>query len=101
MDLSIVTKFDVCLETKSECILHRSWVAYPLLAFLENPIFRISETAGRTALKFGLWLETHYLGVLKVNGGVQVHMRTCAPLLRISGNAGRIALKRVVFPEDH
>ena len=23
------------------------------------PLFRISETAGRIALKFGKWLETH------------------------------------------
>ena len=28
------------------------------------PFFCISETAGRIALKFGVWLETHYLGAL-------------------------------------
>ena len=55
------------------------------------PLFRISETAGPIALKFGLWLETHQLGVLqKLMVG---YRRTCAPLFRISGTAGRIALK--------
>ena len=29
------------------------------------PFFLISETAGRIVLKFGVWLETHYLGVLQ------------------------------------
>ena len=42
------------------------------------PPFRISETAVQIALKFGTWLETHYLGV-RVNGGVQLHARTPFP----------------------
>ena len=29
------------------------------------PLFRISETAGRIALKFGVLLDTHDLGVYK------------------------------------
>ena len=37
----------------------------------------------------------------KVDGGVQVHVRTCASLFRISGTAGRIALKLGVWLEDH
>ena len=66
-------------------------------------LFSISETAGRIALKFGLWLETHQLGILQelLVGYLQVHVRTCAPLFRISGAAGRIALKLGVWLEDH
>ena len=37
----------------------------------------------------------------KVNGGVRVHVHTCAPLFRISGTAGRIALRLGVWLEDH
>ena len=37
----------------------------------------------------------------KVNGEVQVHVRTCAPPFRISGTAGRVGLKLGVWLEDH
>ena len=37
----------------------------------------------------------------KVNAGVEVHVRTCAPLFRISGAAGRIALKLGLWLEDY
>ena len=37
----------------------------------------------------------------KVNGGVQVPVRKCAPLFRISETALRIALKLGVWLEDH
>ena len=37
---------------------------------------------------------------VKVNGGVQVHVRTCEPLFRNSGTAGQIALKLGVWLED-
>ena len=37
----------------------------------------------------------------KVNGWIQVHVRTWAPLFRISGRAGRIVLKLGVWLEDH
>ena len=40
------------------------------------PLFRISETAGRIALKFGVLLETHYLGVLRKS--MMGHISTCA-----------------------
>ena len=104
-------------------------------------LFRISETAGRIALKYGVLLEALYLCVLrmsrvvvhlhvrtysrrdvhpfpylgngvtnfpeiwcvvrepaprrfkKVYGGIELHVRRCAPLFRISEMAGRIALK--------
>ena len=47
------------------------------------PHFRISETARRIALKFGVWLETQWLGVLqKFTAGYS-----------ISEAAGRIELK--------
>ena len=37
--------------------------------------FRVLGTAGRTALKFGMWLETHYFGILqKLTVG---HRGTC------------------------
>ena len=38
-----------------------------------SPLFRISETAGRIALKFSMWLETHYLSVLQ-----KLMIGTCA-----------------------
>ena len=57
--------------------------------------FPISETAGRIALKFDVWLETHYLAVSQ-KSSVE-YIRTCAradvPLFRISETVGRIALK--------
>ena len=37
------------------------------------PLFRISEMAGRIALKFGLWLGTHYLNLLQ-----ELMLGTCA-----------------------
>ena len=37
----------------------------------------------------------------EVDYGVQMHMRTCAPLFRISGTTGRIALKFGVWLETH
>ena len=37
----------------------------------------------------------------KVNGGVQVRVRTRAAVFRISGTAGRIALKRGMWLQDH
>ena len=58
-------------------------------------LFLISETAGYIALKFGMWLETHWLPkrFTEVNGGVYVRVRACSPPFLISGTAGRIALK--------
>ena len=51
------------LKTKPRCVLHLSWVGYIRTCALAQlqmcPLFSISETAGRIALKFGLWLETH------------------------------------------
>ena len=46
--------------------------------------FRISETAGRIALKSGLWLETHKLGAFQK---LMVGCRCmCAPLFPYLGN---------------
>ena len=61
-------------------------------------LFRICGMAGRIALKFGVWLETHYIvwRFTKVNVGVQVHVRTCAPLFYIPEIAGRIVPKLCV-----
>ena len=62
----------------------------------------ISETAGRIALKYGLWLGTHLpWRFTKVNAGIQVQVRTCTHLFRISGTAGRIALKLGAWLEYH
>ena len=45
----------------------------------DMPLFRISETAGPIALKFGEWLETHFLSVLqKSKGWAHLHVRACA-----------------------
>ena len=57
---------------------------------------RISETAGRIALKFGRWLGSHQLGVLPKS--LMGYDCTCArahgiPLFYISGATGRIVLK--------
>ena len=62
------------------------------------PFFRISETAGRIELKFGMWLETHHLGVLQKSRGRYICTCTPAPVQMcpfsyISETAGRIALK--------
>ena len=60
MDSPIATKFGVCLETKPRCLLHRSWVGYICTWHVQMcPLFHISETAGRIALKFGMWPDTH------------------------------------------
>ena len=56
-------------------------------------------TAGWIALKFGLWADTHYIGILeKLIGstGARAH-----PLFRISRTAGQISLKFGVWLEDH
>ena len=54
-------------------------------------LFRISEMTGRITLKFGVWLETHYLGVLQ-NSRVGTYVRTCAradaPPFPYLGNSG-------------
>ena len=67
--------------------------------------FHISETAGRIALKFGVWLATHYLGVLQKSRVkyIHLHVRTRAdlPIFRTSETAGRIALKFDVWLVTH
>ena len=54
--------------------------------------FRISDTAGRIAPKFGKWLETHYPDCFftKVRVGAQLHVRT---RFSISETARQIALQ--------
>ena len=58
-----MTKFGARLETKYPCIIHKIWVGYICTCVRADtlvwPIFRISETAGPIALKFGKWLESH------------------------------------------
>ena len=55
---------------------------------------RISGTAGRIALKFGLCLETYWLlaSFTQTKNGVHLHVRMCI-LFRILGTTGRIPLK--------
>ena len=66
------------------------------------PLFRISETAGRIALKFGVSLENRQPGILpKSRVGAQLHVCTRAPLFRISETAGQIALKFGMLLEAH
>ena len=65
------------------------------------PLVRISEMAGRIALKFDMWLDILARRFTEVNVGVQVHVHTCAPLFRFSGMAGRIALKFGPWLGDH
>ena len=43
----------------------------------DEPLFRISETDGRIALKFGMWLVTHQPGFLQRLG--MDHSYVCAP----------------------
>ena len=63
----VVTKFGVCLETsRGACYIGHGWGTYArTYARVDVPLFRISETAGRIALKFGMWLETHKQGFLQ------------------------------------
>ena len=68
-------------------------------------LFHISERAGRIALKFGMWLETHQLSILQklmlgtcaraaAPGGYSCeHVGMYASLFRISGADGRTALE--------
>ena len=58
-------------------------------------LFRISETAGRgrTALKFGMWLEAHYLSVLQK---LMLGLGTCARAA-VPGTAVRVHV-RIPFP---
>ena len=75
------------------------------LAHVQMCDLHVSETAVRIALKFGVWLETHYLGVLqKSRAGytskcARAHVQMCF-LFRISETAGRIALKLGVSLEN-
>ena len=62
------------------------------------PIFRISETVGLIALKFGVWLDTHYLGVLQKYGGIQQHVRT--PFLYLRNGSTDCAKISFVFEDD-
>ena len=53
------------------------------------------RAAGRNALKFGVWLETHKLGILqksRVGTSAREYVQMCS-LFRISETAVRIALK--------
>ena len=61
----------------------------------DMPLFRILETAGRIALKFGVWLGTHELGVLQTSrvGYICTCARADVHLFCISEMAGPIALK--------
>ena len=74
-----------------------------------TPVFRVSGTAGRTALIFGAvfgvgLLFRHQLGTLltQIRDGVHLHVCTCAVLVhvRISGTAGRIALNVDMLVEE-
>ena len=58
------------------------------------PLFRISETAGRIVLKFGVPLENRQLGVLqKPTVGYSCTCARAHPFFRISETAGQIDLK--------
>ena len=58
----------------------------------DMPLFRISEMVGRIALKFGVLLEVHSLGVLRrsrvgyICTRARVHVQMC-PLFRIPERA--------------
>ena len=58
-----------------------------------------STTAGPIAFKFGVCLETstHQITLeitfAQVRSGVNLHVRTCAPVFHISQTTGRIAFK--------
>ena len=76
------------------------------------PLFRISEAAGRIALKFGMRLVIHKINVLQkvplVMSFTEVNVQlTCRcahaqpPPFHISGTAGQIALKIGVQLGNH
>ena len=61
----IVTKFGVCLETKQQCILHRSWVGY-ICTYTRTHVQMCPFSAsgyGQIALQFGVWLDTFRKGI--------------------------------------
>ena len=76
--MPIVSKFGVCLEAMSRCILHRSWVAYictcapsdvPPFPCLGNDWTDCAE----------IWFvirDPLAWRFAKINGGVQVHVQT-------------------------
>ena len=69
------------------------------------PLLCISETSGQIALKFGVWLEPHYLGVLQrskvgfISTCACAHVQMCT-LFRISERTEGIALKFGVLLEN-
>ena len=78
MDMPIVTKFGLCLEAKSRCILHRSWVAYictsapadvPPFSYIGNVWTDCAE------IRF-VFRDLLAWRFTKVSGGVQVHVHT-------------------------
>ena len=64
-----MTKFGVCLDIKEQSYIPQVMGMVHLhvrtCSRADVPLFCILETAGQLALKFGVWLETHYLGVLQ------------------------------------
>ena len=55
--------------------------------------FHISGTAGRIALKLGVWLETPQLCFIEIKDGVHLHVRKCMPHFCIPETGGCIVLK--------
>ena len=86
----IEIKFVVCLETKNQCISHRSWLGYIFTCAREHvqmcPLFASPGMAERTGLRFGVWLDIEVLDrrFIKVRSIVHLLVRTYVPLFLIS-----------------
>ena len=77
----------MCLGTKEGFILHSHGCDTYARAHVQMcPLFRISETAGRIVLKFGMWIETDCPGLLQ-KARVR-HGCTCTPSFSFLGNGG-------------
>ena len=90
----IVTKFGVCLETKWRRIMHRSWVGYICTCARADVPFPYLVNGWTDCDE--IWYvvrDPPARRFTEVDDGVQLYVRTCAPLFDMSGTARRIALK--------
>ena len=97
----MVTKVSVSLETKQRCILFRSQVGYIARAHVRTPFSYLGNGWTDCVEIWYVVGDPLAKRFTEVNGGVQMHVRTCAPPFRILGTAGRIALKFGVWLGDH
>ena len=75
------------------CVLYKLWIGYLPIVHVHTCtpfFFRISRTAGRIVLKYGVAMHQLAIHFMRVTSGVDLHILTHVPVFRISisGSAG-------------